>query len=79
MSRRSECRHCGSLNKVGVPCRCLKKKETNEEPDQFMEAVYEIAFGEGAIKKGYCAREVLDKLREFSDQALRFEKLANKL
>lgn len=37
---------------------------------EFIECVYEIAFGDGAIDKGYSKSEVLGKLQEFSDEAL---------
>lgn len=37
---------------------------------EFIEAVFEIAFGDDAINKGYTTNEVLDRLREFSDDAL---------
>ncbi len=36
----------------------------------FKEDVYELAFGDNAINKGYSDEEVLVKLREFSDLAL---------
>ena len=39
-------------------------------PSSFRERVFEIAFGDGAINKGYTTNEVLDRLREFSDDAL---------
>jgi len=38
---------------------------------KFMEDVFELAFGEGAIDKHYTPDEVLAKLREFSDDALK--------
>lgn len=38
---------------------------------QFKEAVYELAFGCSAIDKDYSEDEVLAKIREFSDDALR--------
>jgi len=37
---------------------------------QFIEDVYEIAFGDNAINKGYTEQEVLNKLKEFSDNSL---------
>lgn len=37
---------------------------------RFIEDVFEIAFGDSAIYKGYTMEEVLEKLREFSDHAL---------
>ena len=39
----------------------------------FMEQVYEIAFGDNAINKEFTQQEVIDKLREFSDKALKGE------
>ena len=38
--------------------------------NKFIEDVYEIAFGDNAINKGYTEQEVLDKLKEFSDNSL---------
>ena len=42
------------------------------DKDQFIEMVFELAFGDNAINKGYTEQEVLDKLKEFSDLALQF-------
>ena len=39
----------------------------------FIEEVYEIAFGDDAIKRDFDKEEVLEKLREFSDNALKYE------
>ena len=39
--------------------------------DQFIEAVFEIAFGDDM--EGYSYDDVLDQLREFSDHALKYE------
>ena len=41
--------------------------------DNFIEAVFEIAFGENAFHRGYSKEEVLRRLRQFSDDALKFE------
>ena len=41
--------------------------------DQFIEEVYEIAFGDDAINRDYSMPEVLEKLMEFSDNALKWE------
>lgn len=41
--------------------------------NKFRELVFEIAFGDNAINKGYTEIEVLDRLREFSDNALKWE------
>ena len=37
---------------------------------EFIEDVFEIAFGENAINKDYTYDDVIIRLREFSDQAL---------
>ena len=61
----------------------LKKWETGTEgetwdfgyvdnPNQFIEEVFEIAFGDDAINRNYSMGEVLDRLMEFSDDALRY-------
>ncbi len=39
----------------------------------FIEEVYEIAFGDNAFNRGFDAEEVLVQLREFSDNALKWE------
>ncbi len=41
--------------------------------DNFKEEVYEIAFGDDAINRGFTEEEVIDKLREFSDKALELD------
>jgi hypothetical protein len=46
---------------------------------QFKEAVYELAFGDNAINKGYSEEEVIAILREFSDDALRYEEIIREL
>jgi len=46
----------------------------NEEWQQFIKEVYEIAFGDNAFDRGFDAEEVLIQLREFSDNALKWEK-----
>jgi hypothetical protein len=42
---------------------------------EFIEDVFEIAFGDNAINKDYTYDDVIIKLREFSDKALVSEKL----
>ena len=37
---------------------------------EFIEEVYEIAFGDDAINRDFSYEEVLERLREFSDKAL---------
>jgi len=36
-------------------------------PKEFMEAVYEIAFGEDAYRRGFYPEEVVERLQHFSD------------
>ena len=43
--------------------------------DEFIENVYEIAFGNDAIKKGYTRDDVLERLMEFSNKSLKLEEL----
>ena len=40
---------------------------------EFIEKVFEIAFGNDAIKKDYTRDDVLEKLMEFSNNALKWE------
>ena len=40
---------------------------------QFIEEVFEIAFGENAINRDFSFEEVLETLTKFSDNALIFE------
>lgn len=37
---------------------------------EFIENVFELAFGDNAINRNFGRQEVLDQLREFSDLAL---------
>ena len=41
--------------------------------NEFINEVYEIAFGDNAINKDYTHQEVINKIREFSDTALEVE------
>ena len=41
--------------------------------DEFVEEVYELAFGDDAINRDYSMGEVLDRLRQYSDDALKWE------
>jgi len=40
---------------------------------EFKEAIYELAFGDNAINRGFTDAEVLAMLREFSDKAIAFD------
>ena len=44
--------------------------------DQFIEEVYEIAFGDNAINRDFSFEEVLQELLRFSDEALKWEDIA---
>lgn len=43
--------------------------------ENFIEDIFEIAFGMDAINKGYSMSEVVEKLREYSDNALKYEEM----
>ena len=47
----------------------------NEDDRMFLEIVYEIAFGDDAINKDYSRKEVLYRLKAFSDKALQCDEL----
>ena len=42
---------------------------------QFIEAVYEIAFGEDAINRNFGHAEVIEQLEEFSDDSLKWDSI----
>lgn len=41
-----------------------------EDDKDFIEQVFELAFGDDAINRNYTRQEVLEKLKEFSDKGL---------
>jgi hypothetical protein len=45
--------------------------------DEFIKSVFEIAFGENAFERGYSQEEVLTRLRQFSDTALKSEEVSD--
>ena len=51
----------------------FKDLEAFESLKQFLENVFEVAFGDNAINKNYSYEEVLERLREFSDNAFKWE------
>ncbi len=51
----------------------FKDLEAFETVSSFLEEVYELAFGDDAINRQYDPVEVLDRLKEFSDNALKWE------
>mgnify|MGYP003112372401 CR=1 FL=1 len=46
---------------------------------EFVEEVFEIAFGDNAINRDFSKREVLNRLRKFSDDALLVENILDLL
>ncbi len=44
-----------------------------KDRERFINEMAELAFGEGAIERGYDMQEVIDQLHDFSDQALKWE------
>ena len=52
----------------------IDKSWTNEKDrERFINEIAEIAFGENAIERGYDLDEVIEKIQEFSDNALKWE------
>jgi len=52
----------------------FKDLEAFEAVSSFLEKAYEIACGDNAINRQYDPMEVLERLKEFSDNALKWEK-----
>ena len=44
-----------------------------KERERFINEIADIAFGEDAIERGYDLDEVIEKIQEFSDNALKWE------
>jgi len=44
-----------------------------KDRERFINEIAEIAFGEDAIERGYDLDEVIEKIKEFSDNALKWE------
>ena len=44
-----------------------------KDRERFINEIAEIAFGENAIERGYDLDEVIEKIQEFSDNALKWE------
>ena len=52
----------------------IDKSWTNEKDrERFINEIAEIAFGEDAIERGYDLDEVIEKIQEFSNNALKWE------
>ena len=45
-----------------------------EDREWFIRECSNLAFGENAIERGYSMEEVIEQLKEFSDNALKWEK-----
>jgi len=45
----------------------------HNDDSRFIEEIYEIAFGEDAINRDFSHDEVIEQIREFSDNALEWE------
>ena len=45
------------------------------DDDEFIEEVFEIAFGDNAINRGFSYKKVLERLREFSDKSYILDEL----
>ena len=46
---------------------------SEEEREYFIRECSNLAFGDEDIERGYCMEEVIDQLKEFSDNALKYE------
>ena len=43
--------------------------------DQFIEEIYELAFGDNAINRDFTQEEVIAELKKFSDDALKWDNI----
>ena len=55
----------------------MNRSYKRHKDDEFIEKVFEIAFGNDAIKKDYTRDDVLERLIEFSNKSLKLEELEN--
>ncbi len=44
-----------------------------KDRERFINEIADIAFGDNAIERGYDLDEVIEKIQEFSDNALKYE------
>ena len=44
-----------------------------KDRERFINEIAELAFGEGAIERGFDMQEVIDQLHDFSENALKWE------
>jgi len=54
-----------------------QKSYTIKALNTFLEKTFEIAFGDNAINRDFTMKEVVEKLQEYSDNALKYEELKN--
>ena len=54
-----------------------QKYYTVKALNTFLEKTFEIAFGDNAISRDFTMKEVIEKLQEYSDNALKYEELKN--
>ena len=62
-----------SLNNLEEDDLYFKDIEAFETVSEFLEEIYDLAFGDDALNKGYDPKDVLERLKEFSDNALKWE------
>ena len=62
-------------NKVTKTLIELNRSYKKHKDDRFIAQVYEIAFGDNAIKKEYTRDDVLERLMEMSNDSLKVEEL----
>jgi len=55
--------------------REVNRQYKSYKDDEFIEKVFEIAFGSDAIKKDYSRDDVLERLMEFSNKSFKLEEL----
>ena len=51
----------------------FQKLEAFENVKNFIEEVYEIAFGDEALNRDFSPEEVIEELQSFSDKALKYD------
>ena len=63
MARRLECRHCGTLNRAGNPCRCLADKQeenTVKKLTSTLKRLNDVEYQVG-IALQWCQQNIDDK------------------
>ena len=64
---------------MSQPIQGQDEEVESMKQEVFIEEIYEIAFGDDAINRYYTYQEVLDRLKEFSEEAYNFEEFKNAL